>query len=666
MAFFDTIPIEFLADINRAIKAKVKLFAVDSSEYFSGGGVSGTLNPVVIPSQETIPAAPDNTIDLRSIEISLGEQQLTDNIAFVGVVPFDIMYPVKGQYLDYVFDMRVERVQQKGILYSCECCSDVDQLLYTQLAYTVPQSTDWHSSGESTDTVTNDDKSVSAKFHASSIARTLGKTAVIQFDDFASTVLTENLGGATYADMIRDVFGWSSRVPTQMINVFIRDDKIYFVQRGHEARLIDLSGTNHTIPTITHELVRMTWGSTPWSKTETREVEVYRPPNTSTGTNSSGTGDNSGGSGGTGSIGGGSGSGSGTGGGTSTGDNPGSGSGSGSGSESGTGSGSGSGDITIEEPEDDGGNDKNAWLNVGEVTTEDSNGITVTTYTYDKDGVLKKTVAEFTSKKDAKESNIKTTITNYNDDGLVRETTTTIEYPSDRTSNSRVVTTYGYLKLSDGKKFLSTEMVSEYDANDKLVDQRVTTKSPTGRGQGTSDDDAGGSSGSGNIGDDRVTPYQRAQASKTSEAAFENALGDYDSTWDKALNDYTSSAGTDPVDVAAFKKNFDDSFNDAFKSDHESNYYTERQSRTLNGLSLYDSSFPIHNVGKLVELTAAIKWLNRRTKETVTFSLYEYPHLIDFNDRILFNGSEYFLVSNVATTNARIFNEQRVSMVRWY
>ena len=103
-----------------------------------------------------------------------------------------------------------------------------------------------------------------------------------------------------------------------------------------------------------------------------------------------------------------------------------------------------------------------------------------------------------------------------------------------------------------------------------------------------------------------------------------------------------------------------------FNADHESNYYTETQSRTLNGLSLYDSSFPIHNVDKLVELTAAIQWLNRRTKETVTFTLYECPHLIDFNDRIIFNGAQYFLVSNVATTNARIFNEQRISLVRWY
>ena len=124
----DVIPVEFDADINRAIKAKVKLFAVDNTEYFS------TIEPTVIPPQETIPAAVDNTVGLQSIEISLSEQQLTDNISFVGVVPFDIMFPVQGQYLDYVFDMRVERVQQHGILYSCDCCVDASGCLGMYLA----------------------------------------------------------------------------------------------------------------------------------------------------------------------------------------------------------------------------------------------------------------------------------------------------------------------------------------------------------------------------------------------------------------------------------------------------------------------------------------------------------------------------------------------------
>ena len=196
-----------------------------------------------------------------------------------------------------------------------------------------------------------------------------------------------------------------------------------------------------------------------------------------------------------------------------------------------------------------------------------------------------------------------------------------MRFPNDYQSNSEVVTTYGYATLADEKKFLSTEMTSEYDYKGSLVNQRVTTKSPTGRGQATSDDDSGGTSGSGNTGDDRTTPYQRGQTSSTAQA---------------------------------------------FKDAANPNLKAEKESRTLNGLSLYDSSFPIHNVDKLIELTEAISWLNRRTKETVTMTIYEYPHLIDFNDRILFNGAQYFLVSNVAMTNARVFNEQRVTFTRWY
>ena len=650
----DVIPVEFTADINRAIKGKVKLFAIDNSKYFSGGTRRNLLRDstspeaVIIPS-ETIPAAPDNTIGLQSIEISLSEQQLTDNVSFVGVVPFDIMYPVKGQYLDYVFDMRVERVQQKGILYSCECCSDVDQLLYTQLAYTVPQSTDWHSSGESTDTVTNDDKSVSAKFHASSIARTIGKTPVIQFDDFASTVLTENLGGATYADMIRDVFGWSSRVPTQMINVFIRDDKMYFVQRGHEARLIDLSGTKHTIPTITHELVRMTWGSTPWSKTETREVEVYRPSTTST--SSSGT-SGTGGSGGTGSIGGGSGSGSGTGGGTGTGDNP-------------------YDPIDPANPDDDDEDEEeNGGGSGGVLTTYDSfDGYPESGYIeyyYDEQGRLVYSYSRVHNKETDKTT--KTAISQgYDADGalIYSETSVRTSGGKEKSSRSRTIVEKGYAYLG-GEKFLSHESSVTYE-NGKLVSSKTIFHGATQFGQGTitvtDDGEFSGNVTGQNTGDDRVTPYRRVSAKKLTEKTLETSLK---AAKKNSSGGGTPGSGTGTGGITAGGLSTHEEIYAAYQANHEANYYTEQQSRTLNGLSLYDSSFPIHNVGKLVELTAAIKWLNRRTKETVTFTLYEYPHLIDFNDRIIFNGSEYFLVSNVATTNARIFNEQRVSMVRWY
>jgi folylpolyglutamate synthase/dihydropteroate synthase len=65
-------------------------------------------------------------------------------------------------------------------------------------------------------------------------------------------------------------------------------------------------------------------------------------------------------------------------------------------------------------------------------------------------------------------------------------------------------------------------------------------------------------------------------------------------------------------------------------------------------------------------LTQAIMWLDRKTEESVKVDLYDYPHLIDFNDRIVFEGNTYYLRSNTFTMNERIINRQSLEFVRWY
>ena len=92
----------------------------------------------------------------------------------------------------------------------------------------------------------------------------------------------------------------------------------------------------------------------------------------------------------------------------------------------------------------------------------------------------------------------------------------------------------------------------------------------------------------------------------------------------------------------------------------------EKESVTLSGIALYDSSFPVSGAEKLIELTAALKWLNRKTQETISMDIYDYPHVIDFNDRIIFNGATYFLESNTVVKTPRIVNKQSVQLVRWY
>ena len=89
--------------------------------------------------------------------------------------------------------------------------------------------------------------------------------------------------------------------------------------------------------------------------------------------------------------------------------------------------------------------------------------------------------------------------------------------------------------------------------------------------------------------------------------------------------------------------------------------------------SLIDTEFPVIGDDYLWELTKAIEWLNRKTQETVTVEILanihngvpDVKHIVDFTERIKFNGNEYFLVSNVVELTPRNLR-QTIKMTRWY
>jgi len=86
----------------------------------------------------------------------------------------------------------------------------------------------------------------------------------------------------------------------------------------------------------------------------------------------------------------------------------------------------------------------------------------------------------------------------------------------------------------------------------------------------------------------------------------------------------------------------------------------------IPGNPLIDTSFPVVGNDTLAKLSSEIIWLNRKTQETISFDIYDYLHVIDFNDRIIFAGNEYFLEDNTVTKNPKIVNKQSVQLVRWY
>ena len=89
--------------------------------------------------------------------------------------------------------------------------------------------------------------------------------------------------------------------------------------------------------------------------------------------------------------------------------------------------------------------------------------------------------------------------------------------------------------------------------------------------------------------------------------------------------------------------------------------------------SLIDTEFPVVGSEYLQTLTRAIEWLNRKTLETVTVEIRariqngipDIDHIVDFTERIRFEGHEYFLQSNTVELTPRLLR-QTIKMVRWY
>ena len=89
--------------------------------------------------------------------------------------------------------------------------------------------------------------------------------------------------------------------------------------------------------------------------------------------------------------------------------------------------------------------------------------------------------------------------------------------------------------------------------------------------------------------------------------------------------------------------------------------------------SLIDTEFPVVGADYLRMLTREIEWLNRKTQETVTLEIRarirsgvpDIDHIVDFTERIRFEGHEYFLQSNTVELTPRLLR-QTIKMVRWY
>ena len=478
-----------------------------------------------------------NDSTMQSVSISLQEQQLTDNITFTHAAgDAVIMSAVDMRFLDYVTVGRIEETSTRGVLQTCKCTCDIDAILYQQMAYEVPES-DWEWTEEYLQAIgeyneTHEEQaekvpSAPASAHITNIAAALEKNVYLRFDDFISTMSTKVQSGTNYAGLISELFGWTSRLPQMMINCYVRGDTIYVIQRGMEANTVVLDNLELTVYTISKKIVRTTWGSDPWSKTEVKpfykdwsefDQESYNQQ-----------------------------------------------------------------PYYPDEEEEEGG-------------------------------------------------------ASYGDDNLVEETTV-------EKNGQTTVTTYKYETMPDGRKFLCEEVAVTY-VNGVEIDRTTTTHKPVSDTQShiyTTDQDGeyiGGTVSQSNH-DDRVSPYQK-------EVGRNSSSRDRDSGQHGVL--VTGQDGNTYLLYGVIH--------------HQDK--GEMMRRTINGVTLIDTSFPVDGQDKLEELTQAIIWLNRKTEESVMLDVYDYSHVIDFNDKISWHGNTYYLRSNSVSITETVKNKQTLEFVRWY
>lgn len=189
----------------------------------------------------------------ESISISLQRSALSDT--FTMTCPYDLSLEdsVKGTLIDFPYHFLVYESAGTGLMRTITGMYDIDQLLYTPFTYTASSA-------------------MTATGHAQMLADILDKKLHIDIDDFTPSSSYAGTG-ATAQNIIMGLFGWLGNLPQRWINVFIRGDDLYIIQRGHESGTIDITDVHHTRPSIDRKFIRSVWSGKGSSAARSVETE---------------------------------------------------------------------------------------------------------------------------------------------------------------------------------------------------------------------------------------------------------------------------------------------------------------------------------------------------------------------------------------------------------
>lgn len=263
------------------------------------------------------PVALMNTLEnfgIVSLTIGLNAMALSDTFSLESATHMNILEGAQGQLFNYKFNFLVEQTSHSELMQSIEGTYNKDQQLYTQVKldrYTLGKSLTEHdiynlrTTNEKANLIyglpIDDDGKITlssitnisgnrettfqqyiapdghkmsenetrryllAQYAFSAnyiklVANALGLKTYIKIRDFHNTQLENYLDNyITYIELLQNAYSWSSKIPQRQINVFIRDDTLYVIERGLEDDIFDISNIPHSRPIIERKLMRTTW-----------------------------------------------------------------------------------------------------------------------------------------------------------------------------------------------------------------------------------------------------------------------------------------------------------------------------------------------------------------------------------------------------------------------
>ena len=565
--------------------------------------------------------------NVTSFSVTLREKTLSDVFEFQAAHDFNINDAINGQLLDYQFNFLVEEISQQGILQTIKGMYNQDEILYERIrtaTTTITHRQKKNKTGYSKTSTSTSITYFSAGSILDSLAYQMGFTANMKFDDFIPYNITAD-SNTTYASYLSSLFGWTSKLPQRQINVFIRGGVLHVIQRGCEETVFDITDLPHSQPTVDKKILRTMWQSGDYEEEidddddddptdgEWSEEEIAQPFNGAISFQASGT----------------------------------------SVSleyergllmrENHTSSHSSSKTTySYKEFFPAGTSELEIWLHklTGDFYLESKH-----TYSFTEQSGAKQSLKNYNAEtEEADPKRIKTWTdteyiysgTNSDDIYLVAEKesneSVTFEYKEQEEKNS-----YGRV-VGSSRSWVETNAESH---------SRNTYHEPIGNGwYGQAvyvDGEAQGSNVSQGKPGNKISQYTINEVRKTFTYAT-----------------ITPDPGKDPN-------------NPETGGDSEDSIENEYKKMRAQLAPTADITFPVREFETIFELTQALIWLNRKTQEEISVDVIDkivggvptINHIIDFTERIKFNGNEYYLVSNqIRLTTRKLI--QSLKLVRWY